>query len=174
MEDVGLLWSAGDVTVAHEHYATAITAGVMAQLGSRWRTAPTSGRLAVVACTPAERHQLGAQMACDFLEAAGWEVIPLGADTPAPDLATLVELERPDAVALSTSMREQLDGAGAMLAAVAALQPRPFVVVGGRAWREVSDEQAAELGADARLTDPRRMVALLNERFPALAEDAAT
>src|SRR3712207_1966288 len=72
MEDVGLLWSAGDLSVAHEHYASAVTAGVMAQLAARWRQEPTSGRLAIVACTAGERHQLGSQMVADFLEAAGW------------------------------------------------------------------------------------------------------
>ena len=111
-------------------------------------------------------------MASDFLEAAGWEVIPLGADTPAHDLATLVELERPDVVALSTAMREQLDGVAEALAAIGRLQPRPFLVVGGRPWRDVSDERAAALGADARVTDLRRLIALLDERFPSLAEDA--
>jgi len=171
LEDVGLLWSAGDVNVAQEHYATALTTGLMAELAVRWRQDPTSGRLAVVTCSPGERHQLGARMISDFLEAAGWEVIALGADTPARDLALLVELERPDVLAVSTSMREHLDGVAATLAEVGRVQPRPFVIVGGRAWRDIGDERAGALGADARVTDPRRLVALVAERFPALADD---
>ncbi len=173
MEDVGTLWSAGHVNVAQEHYATAITAGVMAQLGSRWRKPPISGRLAVVACSPGERHQLGSQMVCDFLEAAGWEVIPLGADTPASDLAMLVELERPDVVAMSTSMREQLPGVAETLKQLGKLQPRPYLVVGGRAWFDVSDDEVRAYGADARILDPKQMVAQLAERFPPLREEAA-
>jgi methanogenic corrinoid protein MtbC1 len=173
MEDVGSLWSAGHMNVAQEHYATAITAGVMASLGMAWRRPALSGRLAVVACSPGERHQLGSQMVSDFLEAEGWEVIPLGADTPPSDLAELVAAERPDLVAISTSMREQLPGVSETLGVLGALKPRPFLVVGGRAWFDTSEEQARAMGADARILDPARLVELVRERFPALDAEAA-
>jgi methanogenic corrinoid protein MtbC1 len=173
MEDVGSLWSAGHMNVAQEHYATAITAGVMSQLGVTWRKPAMSGRLAVVACSPGERHQLGAQMVGDFLEAEGWEVVPLGADTPPSDLAELVAAERPDLVAISTSMREQLPGVVETLGTLGGLRPRPFLVVGGRAWFDTSEAQAQAMGADARILDPARLVELVRERFPALDAEAA-
>jgi methanogenic corrinoid protein MtbC1 len=171
MEDVGTLWSAGHVNVAQEHYATAITAGVMVHLGSRWRRAPTSGRLAVVSCSPGERHQLGSQMVSDFLEAAGWEVLPLGADVPTEDLVALVELERPDVVAMSTSMREQLPTVVHTLGELRRIDPRPYLVVGGRAWFDLGDERARAAGADARVLDPAQLVATVQERFPPVDDD---
>ena len=171
MRDVGALWAAGEINVAHEHYATAVTQGVMSQLGSRWRKAPTSGRLAIVCATPGERHALGPQMVADFLEADGWEVLTLGADTPAHDLGMLAELERPDLVALSTAMRESLPGVEQTLATLGRLQPRPFLVVGGRAWHDLDETRAAQMGADARILDPGALVALVHDRFPALTDD---
>ncbi len=171
MEDVGTLWAEGELTVAHEHYATAITQDVMGQLGARWRRPPVSGRLAIVCSTAGERHALGCQMVTSFLEAAGWEVLALGADMPARDIAVLAELERPDVIALSTALRASLPGLAESLTALGALQPRPFLVVGGRVWRDAPHEQARAMGADAVVLDPRHLVALVQERFPPLDDD---
>ena len=101
--EIGRCWAVGDFSVAEEHSATAVTQSVIGMLGPRMRTAPKDGRLAVVTGSPEERHALGVQMVADFLEGDGWEVLPLGASTPASDLAELADQERPDAVCLSTS-----------------------------------------------------------------------
>lgn len=172
LEEVGDRWAAGELTVAHEHYATAVTAGVLGMLAPRMRVPPTSGRLAVVACTPGEQHALGALMVADFLEAEGWEVLALGAATPAPDLAAMVDDERPDVVALSTAVANNLDGAADTLRRLRELSEPPFVVVGGRAWAEVSDERRQALGVDAAFADPRELCGILAERFPPVSDDA--
>ena len=166
LEEVGERWECGDINVAYEHQATAITQGILGALGPRMRTAPTSGRLAVVACTQGELHALGAQMVGDFLEADGWEVLLLGASVPAPALAELVSEERPDAVVLSTSSPALLPGVEETLAALRDVEPRPYVVVGGRLWRLVPAERALALGADACLTAPGELAGELAARFP--------
>jgi len=171
MEDVGHLWADGDITVGHEHYATVITQDVISRLGARWRRPPDSGRLAIVSATAGERHALGSQIVTAFLEAAGWEVLALGADMPARDLAVLAELERPDVVALSTSLREGLPSVAESLILLGRLEPRPLLVVGGRAWSDGGPEHARTLGADALVLDPRDLVALLQERFPPVEDD---
>src|SRR3712207_7536505 len=51
-------------------------------------------RLAVVTGTPGELHALGPRVVSDLLQADGWEVLLLGAATPAPDLVALVDAER--------------------------------------------------------------------------------
>lgn len=173
LEEIGDRWAAGELTVAHEHYATAVSQGVIATLAPRMRVPPNSGRLAVVACTPGELHALGAQMVGDFLEAEGWEVLTLGAATPAPDLAALVDDERPDLVALSTSVANNLEGAEQAIAALRALTEPPFVAVGGRAWEAVPADRRTELGADALYVDPRDLCAVLAERFPPVVDDDA-
>ncbi|HEX2087885.1 MAG TPA: cobalamin-dependent protein [Solirubrobacteraceae bacterium] len=171
LEDIGDRWAAGELTVAHEHYATAVTAGILGVLAPRIRVPPESGRLAVVACTPGELHALGAQMVTDFLEAEGWEVLGLGASTPAADLAALVDDERPDVVALSTSVPENLDGAADVLRRLGELREPPFVAVGGRAWTALPPERSEALGAGATFGDPRDLCDVLRERFPPVAEE---
>lgn len=166
LEEVGNRWAAGELTVAHEHYATSVTLGVLGALAPRIRVPPSSGRLAVVACTPGELHAVGAQMVGDFLEGEGWEVLTLGAATPGADLAALVDDERPDVVALSTSVADNVDGAEDALQRLRELANPPFLAAGGRAWAGVSEARRAEVGADAFFDDPRALCAVLRTRFP--------
>jgi MerR family transcriptional regulator, light-induced transcriptional regulator len=171
LEEVGERWAAGELTVAHEHYATAVAQGILGMLAPRIRVPPASGRLAVVACTPGELHAVGAQMVADFLEGQGWEVLSLGASMPAPDLVALVDDERPDVVALSTAVANNLDAAGGAVAMLRALPDPPYVAVGGRAWRALSDEKREALGVDALFGDPRELCGVLSERFPPVTDD---
>jgi methanogenic corrinoid protein MtbC1 len=171
LAEVGERWVAGEVSVAHEHYATAVTQGILGVLAPHIRVAPASGRLAVVACTPGELHALGAQMVADFLEGEGWEVLALGASTPATDLAALVDDERPDLVALSTSVANNLEGAADAVRHLRELAEPPFVAVGGRAWGAMPPERRDALGADALFEDPRELCGVLAERFPPVEDE---
>jgi methanogenic corrinoid protein MtbC1 len=141
-------------------------------LGPRMRTAPKDGRLAVVTGSPEERHALGVQMVADFLESDGWEVLNLGASTPARDLAGMADRERPDVVALSTATPAGLPGAAEAVAALRELEDRPLVVLGGQLWQGRAREDADRLGADLVVVDARELVAVLRERFPPLPPEA--
>jgi MerR family transcriptional regulator, light-induced transcriptional regulator len=169
--EVGQGWAAGELDIAREHYATAVTLTVLGALGPRMRAAPKDGRLAVVSGSPEERHAVGVQMVADFLESDGWEVLNLGASTPARDLARLADSEQPDVVALSTSTPAGLPGAAEAVAALSALQPRPLVVLGGQLWTGAGRPEAETLGADLVLDDPRELVARLRDRFPPLGPE---
>jgi len=170
--EIGRCWAVGDFSVAEEHSATAVTQSVIGMLGPRMRTAPKDGRLAVVTGSPEERHALGVQMVADFLEGDGWEVLNLGASTPARDLARMADAERPDVVALSTATPAGLPGAAEAVQGLLALQARPLVVLGGLLWHGSARAEADRLGADLVVDDPRELVALLRERFPPLPPEA--
>jgi methanogenic corrinoid protein MtbC1 len=161
---VGDAWACDRVSVAGEHVATAVTESIMGELSPRLRAEPRDGRLAVVACTPEERHCIGIRMVRDLLEADGWEVLELGACTPAGDLAQLVSEECPDAVALSTSTAGRLPGIEEMLRALDAVRPRPLIVVGGQFWTAEAAALAPELGADFVVRDARMLPPLLAKR----------
>ncbi len=166
LEEIGHRWAVGDLSVADEHLATAVTHQLLDEVSPRMRTVPWGGRLAVVTSTPDELHALGARMVADFLEADGWEVLHLGASTPAPDLLALVEREAPDMVALSTTTPRSLPGIADVLQRLRSAHPRPLIVVGGQFWTAEAARTAMELGADVVERDPRALVALLRERVP--------
>ena len=167
LREIGHRWAVDQLNVAQEHFATSVTQGLLANLGAKIRMPPTEGRLAVVTSAPGELHQLGVQMVSDLLEAEGWEVLNLGANTPAPDLVELVDQECPDVVALSASTAGRLPGVTEVLPMLARLTPRPLLVVGGGLFTTEAGALATELGADLVVSDPRALVSVLRERFGA-------
>jgi methanogenic corrinoid protein MtbC1 len=162
---VGHMWALNEINVAQEHYATSVTQTLMGTLAVE-APAPAGGRLAVVTSTPDELHLLGGQMVADILRREGWEVMDLGAATPAGDLAELVEMECPDLVALSASTAGRLPGVADVLGQLADVEPRPLVVVGGSLFSGQTSDYALEMGADLVLSDVRELIDALRERFP--------
>jgi methanogenic corrinoid protein MtbC1 len=173
LADVGHRWAMGCLNVAEEHFATSTTQSLMASLAPAGRTARSGGRLAIVTSAPDELHGLGAQMVADLLEREGWEVLCLGAATPAQDLVELVELECPDLVAISASTAGRMPGVEQVVPRLAALRPRPLIAVGGRLFDGSGAEIARGLGADLVVSDIRALLATLRERFPEPAAEPA-
>ncbi len=168
LREVGHRWAMGALNVAEEHYATAVAQSILDGLSRRLRRAPKDGRLAVVSGTPEELHAVGLRMVADFLEADGWEVLLLGPGAPAHDIASLVESEQPDLVALSTATAGVIDGVVEVFRALKALDPRPCIVAGGQFWTAETSPTALDFGADLVFQDPRELVAALRERIPPL------
>jgi methanogenic corrinoid protein MtbC1 len=166
LREIGELWCLDEISVAQEHFATAVTADLMATLAPDRRLAPTSGRLAIVGGSPDELHALGARMVGDVLERAGWEVLALGAATPADALVELVDEERPDLVALSTATVGRLPGVEQVLGQLAGLDPRPVIAVGGALYTGPVVELVRGWGADVIATDLRALLPELHRRFP--------
>jgi methanogenic corrinoid protein MtbC1 len=168
MHDVGRLWERAEISVAQEHVATQITQGVLAQLAHRiTRSSPSgAGRSALVACTPGERHALGAQMVADFLEADGWQVHVAPAGSTTEDLVFGAEQNRPDVVALSTALPHSLLHAARAFAALRRLPHRPVLVAGGQAYG-ADEARARVVGADLFGADPEALLGRIAERLAA-------
>jgi methanogenic corrinoid protein MtbC1 len=164
--EIGHRWALGDLNVAQEHYATQVAQSLIDVLSASRQGPPPDGRLAIVTATPEEQHTLGARMLADFLEADGWEALLLGAGPPARDVVEVVDLERPDVVALSTSTAGVLPGVIELVGALAALRPRPLILAGGRFWTAETSPAAHEFGADLVMNDAREAVVRLRERVP--------
>lgn len=100
MEEVGNRWQDGNLRVSHEHMATSIVVAFLATINSRYNVAPGSPLLAVT--TPAgQMHELGALLAASSALEAGWDVLYLGANLPAEDIAVAVKTRGARAVLLS-------------------------------------------------------------------------
>jgi methanogenic corrinoid protein MtbC1 len=86
---VGERWEQGELTVADEHL---VSEAVRSRLGYLLGD-PGGGvhGVAVLACVPGERHELGLMMAAIALRRDGWKVVYLGADTPLADAAALAK-----------------------------------------------------------------------------------
>jgi DNA-binding transcriptional MerR regulator/methylmalonyl-CoA mutase cobalamin-binding subunit len=100
LDRVGRSWRSGSLRIAHEHLASAI---VRSFLGSqRLGHDVPAGAPAVVITTPAgQRHELGALMAAIAALEVGWDVLYLGANLPAAEIAAAARQKEARAVALS-------------------------------------------------------------------------
>ena len=98
---VGEEWHAGRLSVAQEHLASQVVQDVITSCMRE--LAGSNGAARIVVATPAgERHAAGAALVGARAAADGWNVIYLGADLPAEEIAGAAIATNARAVALST------------------------------------------------------------------------
>lgn len=84
---IGERWEAGELTVAQEHLASSTVRTALQTLLADARASVRG--VAVLACAPGERHEIGLMMLAVLLRSDGWQVAFLGADTPLDDALAL-------------------------------------------------------------------------------------
>jgi MerR family transcriptional regulator, light-induced transcriptional regulator len=107
MSDVGTGWEEDESVIGREHFATNLVRGRLLSLARGWDLG--SGRRALLACAPEERHDIGLIAFGLALRARGWRITFLGADTPVGTLGHAVALTKPDLVVVSASRPERLE-----------------------------------------------------------------
>ena len=86
LHELGVRWERGEASVAQEHFASNLLRGRLLGLARGWGQG--AGPRAVLACAPAELHDLPLIVFGLMLAARGWVITYLGPDTP---LATIQE-----------------------------------------------------------------------------------
>jgi methanogenic corrinoid protein MtbC1 len=146
-KEVGRRWQQQEFTVADEHAATAIVdlALAAACLQAAPSRPPAEGTV-VVACAEEEWHVMPALMVAEQLRAGGWDVVFLGASTPAGHLRRFLAADLPAAVALSCTVPLHLPGARR---SVSASHAAGVPVLAGGAAFGAAPGRATAIGADA-------------------------
>jgi DNA-binding transcriptional MerR regulator len=145
--DIGTRWAAGRLTIAQEHLASGAVRAAVQRLLADAR-ADIRG-IAVLACAPDERHEIGLLMLGVLLRADGWQVAYLGPDTPTAEAVALAENLEASLLCFSASSRERAAAVERGLRKARAPETLR-VVVGGRGT------DRADLGA---ALDELRLVA---------------
>ena len=107
MSEVGRGWQEDESVIAREHFASNLVRGRLLSLARGWDLG--GGRRALLACAPAERHDIGLIAFGLALRARGWRITFLGADTPVGTLARAATLTHPALVVVAASKPERLD-----------------------------------------------------------------
>jgi MerR family transcriptional regulator, light-induced transcriptional regulator len=162
--EVGRRWQRGDVGVAEEHLATGICEVVLPDLAARLPRLPRRRRTAVAACVPGELHAVGSRIVGDVLDAAGWDVLHLGAFMPTGGLVEIVVARNVDVVALSAAGERRLPELEEAAARLRALPRPPLVALGGLAVSGQPEGERADVAVVSH--SPEALVELLAERFP--------
>jgi MerR family transcriptional regulator, light-induced transcriptional regulator len=117
LHELGERWERGEVSVAQEHFASALLRGRLLGLARGWGQG--LGPTALLACAPGEQHDLGLIAFGLALRARGWRILYLGPDTPLDSLADAARSAEPDAVVVSAVDPGALAAAGDYLAQLA-------------------------------------------------------
>jgi methanogenic corrinoid protein MtbC1 len=150
LDEVGTRWERGELTVAEEHLVSEAVRSRLAHL-----LADSGGGvhgIAVLACAPGERHELGLMMAALGLRRDGWKIVYLGADTPLADAFALAQKLDARVLGLSVSMDEH----GAVLAEELRRAEAPAdlqIVLGGAAATKALAHSIGAVHAAGRLTE---------------------
>lgn len=102
--EIGRLWLNNEISVATEHFCSAATQSIMAQLYPYIFTTNRIGRTLVAACVGGELHEMGIRMVTDFFEMEGWDTYYLGANSPVNSILKAIEENNADMVGLSAAM----------------------------------------------------------------------
>jgi diguanylate cyclase (GGDEF)-like protein len=173
MRRIGEYWELGQMTVADEHLATALSYRALLPLQEPLQIAPPRSRERVVlAAVAGQAHVLGLRMVADVLEGAGFDVLYLGADVPAGALREFVADHKPAVVGLSSTQSRDGPRIAEAIVAIHEIRPECRVMLGGQgvplAWRGpcypwIPDASAVLDGVEALLHES------LQELQPAIA-----
>ncbi len=158
--EIGRLWQLNRITIAHEHYCTAVSQLVLAQLYPLLMRGP-GGEPMVATCVADELHELGARMVADFFEMDGWDTTYIGANAPAKDLLQMLRKRRAGLLAISATMGCHVHTALALIERVRDAPDLRHVkiLVGGRPF-SVAGSLWQQLGADGCAGDAREAIAV--------------
>ncbi len=138
MRLIGSEWALGQVTIATEHRATVIAAGLLAANGPVPRGRKRG--VVAVAALAGDHHSLATSMAAVALREENWRVHNLGADVPADELATFCNSNRIELVVITVTNTEQTTSASEVAASLSIGETRVIVGGSGRTVRELVAE----------------------------------
>ena len=164
--EIGRLWQTRQINVAQEHYATAVTQNIIAQLYPQifaYGLAVKKHRV-LIACAEGELHELGARILADFFEMDGWDTTFIGANTPTSGILELVKTLQPDLLCLSATTSMHLNQISRIITLVRALAtPHPLpILVGGYAFNQVPNLWQ-QIGADGYAIDAQQTLLVAHE-----------
>ncbi len=147
LRSIGVRWERGQLSIADEHRASAVAARLISRLGARFARRGVKRGTVILAAPSGELHAAPVAIAANLLRWRGFDVVELGADTPAEALAETVVSE-PDLVAVGVACTTDGTSRAARraIAMVRRSSPDVPILLGGAA---ISDaEHARKLGAD--------------------------
>ncbi len=133
LREVGARWERGELEVGQEHFASNLVRERLLGLGRFWGRG--GGPLAILACPPGERHDIGLIAFGLLLRSHGWRILFLGADTPLSTLGQAVATTAPRLVVVASMDRSLLESEAGELRRLG--RSAPLVLSGAGASEEL-------------------------------------
>lgn len=134
LREIGDEWERGELDVAQEHFASNLVRERLLALARFWGRG--RGPLAILACAPGERHDIGLIAFGLVIRSHGWRVLFFGADTPLSALEQAASTTDPRLVVIAGTDSELLVAAASGLRRLG--KSAPLVLSGPGASEELS------------------------------------
>ncbi len=163
--EIGRLWQINQVSVAQEHFCSAVTQMIMSQLYPQIQANEKNGQTVIATSVSGELHEIGIRMVADCLELSGWDAYYLGANTPAQSIIRAMREKRAGLVAISATISFHVGQVAELIAQIRSSSfTFPYkILVGGYPFN-VSPNLWQQLGADGYARDAKEAV-LVAERM---------
>ncbi|WP_052078763.1 helix-turn-helix domain-containing protein [Spirochaeta lutea] len=161
---IGDLWEQGQVDVYTEHLASQTIRNIMANLRTRVNQAPKKNRRFLAMAASGELHDIGLQMASDFLYMDGWDTFFLGTYLPSQETLKAIHSYNPHVLGISVTMPHHIDSTANIIGFLRSHlrgDDCPRIILGGRAFA-LDPDLWKTLGADGLARDSQHTVELAN------------
>ncbi len=149
----------------NHNMATRLLRWIVDQNAAKLRQAPRLNRTIFALCGQQEGEELGAQMAVDLLEGAGFEICFAGGGVANDEILARVQDEKPDVLLAFCSAAPDLPNIRALIDTLHEIGACPNLqfAVGGGVFNR-AEGLAEEIGADVWATHPLELAEMLIER----------
>ena len=147
---IGEMWQVGEITVAKEHYCTAVIQHIISLLYPYLFTNKNKKNRTMIAVSAGqELHEIGIRMVTDFFELDGWDTFYLGANIPVDSIMDELTEKKVDLLGISITMGSNVKYAMDIINLIKSNKAccSTKIIVGGRAFNE-SKDLWKKIGAD--------------------------
>lgn len=109
MYEIGVLWKAGKVSVATEHFASHVVHKIIAMLSTIPATMPKNKKRALCMSLSPEPHTIGVKMVSEYMNFLGLQSYYLGTNVPTDSLIAMLIKKKIDVFAISVTLSNHLD-----------------------------------------------------------------
>ena len=156
---IGWLWQNNKITVGQEHFCSATTQLVMAQLYKHIASSEKTDKGIIAACVPGELHEIGVRMVADFFEMEGWRSYYLGASTPIDSIIDMIEDKEIPLLAISATITFNLSSAMELVKTIKSsdIGAKTKIMIGGRLFN-VAKDLWQQVGVDGYAEDAQNAI----------------
>lgn len=115
MYEIERLWQTNKISVAQEHYCSAVTQLLMSKIYPGIFTDNQKKGAFVGACVSGELHEIGIRMVCDLLELEGFDTYYLGANTPLKSIIRTITDKKARILGLSATVTYHVEEARSII-----------------------------------------------------------
>ncbi len=159
--EIGRLWQMNEVSVAQEHYCTAVTQLVMSQLYPYLFSTQKNGQKMIATSISGELHEIGMRMVADFFEMDGWDTYYIGANTPNSSIIQALEENEAQLLGISATLTPHISAVENLITQVRNTESgkKVKILVGGYPFN-IASRLWADVGADGYGKDANEAVSV--------------